>query len=151
LFWDRRIAVGKTFDRVIEQELDAARCVIVLWSSHSIESEWVRSEAGEGAARGILHPVWIEDMKLPLEFRRRQTSRLVDWQPGTQLTDFDQLVADMGTLGSSVASGPARARGPSGTAAVSAAEVDSLTTTPGGSASQERDFREQFPRGDRST
>ena len=32
VFWDRIIPTGKTFHLVIEEELDSARCVIVLWS-----------------------------------------------------------------------------------------------------------------------
>lgn len=95
VFWDRRIPTGKSFDQIIEQELDIARCVIVLWSQHSVVSDWVKVEASEGARRGILYPVWIEDVRIPLEFRRLQTARLVDWQPGTNHTEFDQLLADI--------------------------------------------------------
>jgi len=60
LFWDPDIPVGKTFDQVIEHQLDASRCIIVLWSRHSASSNWVKAEASEGARRGILHPVLIE-------------------------------------------------------------------------------------------
>jgi TPR repeat protein len=95
VFWDRRIPIGRSFDQVIEKELDAARCVIVLWSPHAIASHWVRAEAREGARREILHPVWVADVKVPLEFRALQSARLVDWQPGVQHTEFDQLLADI--------------------------------------------------------
>jgi hypothetical protein len=100
VFWDRRIPTGKSFDRVIEQELETARCVVVLWSQHSVVSDWVRIEAAEGAARGILHPVWIEDVRVPLEFRRLQTARLVDWRDEMPHAGFDALLADISeTLG----------------------------------------------------
>jgi peptidyl-prolyl cis-trans isomerase A (cyclophilin A) len=95
VFWDRRIPVGKSFDQVIEQHLDAARCVIVLWSEHSISSDWVKNEASEGARRRILHPALISDVKIPLEFRRLQAARLVDWQPGSPHDEFDQLLGDI--------------------------------------------------------
>ncbi len=63
VWWDRRIGMGSSFDVVIERELDAASCVVVVWSVHSIASEWVRSEANEGAERGILVPVQIDDVR----------------------------------------------------------------------------------------
>lgn len=95
VFWDRRIPVGKVFDQVIEQQLDAAQCLIVLWSEHSIVSDWVKTEASEGARRGVLHPALISDVKIPLEFRRLQTARLVDWQPGSPHEEFDQFLGDI--------------------------------------------------------
>ena len=95
VFWDRRIPVGKVFDQVIEQQLDATRCLIVLWSEHSIVSDWVKTEASEGARRGVLHPALISDVKIPLEFRRLQTARLVDWQPGSPHEEFDQFLSDL--------------------------------------------------------
>jgi len=45
---DRIIPPGITFDDVIEQNLDAAKCVIVLWSRESVKSKWVKTEASEG-------------------------------------------------------------------------------------------------------
>ena len=97
VFWDRRIPIGKSFDQVIEKELDAARCVIVLWSPHAVASDWVRAEAREGARRKILHPVWVKDVTVPLEFRALQTAHLVDWRPGEKHPEFDQLLTDITT------------------------------------------------------
>jgi hypothetical protein len=78
LWWDRDVLVGQSFSAVIEKELDGAYCVVVLWSSASIESDWVLNEAAEGARRKILVPVLIQDVRPPLEFRRLQTARLFD-------------------------------------------------------------------------
>ena len=61
VWWDRTILPGKTFDRVIESELNAATCVIVLWSKTSVESRWVRAEAGDALDKGRLIPVLLED------------------------------------------------------------------------------------------
>ena len=79
VWWDRKIDAGASFDRIIERELESARCVIVLWSGHSVESDWVRSEAAAAAERGVLMPVSIEAVRLPLEFRRKQTLDLSGW------------------------------------------------------------------------
>jgi hypothetical protein len=81
VFWDREIPVGLTWDDIVEKALDEAKCVVVLWSSASRNSEWVRIEANEGAERGILAPALLEDVKIPLRFRRIQAANLIGWTP----------------------------------------------------------------------
>jgi len=63
VWWDRVIPSGKTFDEVIEQAIDDAKCIVVLWSKISVKSSWVRTEAAEGAERGILVPIQIEEAR----------------------------------------------------------------------------------------
>lgn len=72
-WWDRNIDAGTSFDREIERAIDAAKCIIVVWSEQSIESDWVRNEATEGLDRGVLVPVTIDAVRPPLAFRRVQT------------------------------------------------------------------------------
>jgi formylglycine-generating enzyme required for sulfatase activity len=112
VWWDRTIPPGKTFDQVIEEALDAARCVVVVWSRASVASRWVRTEAGEGMQRDILVPVLIEpDVRLPLEFRRVQAAHLMDWQdtgPHLEFARLLQAVTDLiGPPVSVAASSPA--------------------------------------------
>lgn len=73
VWWDRQIDAGTAFDREIENAIDNAACVVVVWSTYSVEKEWVRDEANEGRERKCLVPVRIEDVKPPLAFRRIQT------------------------------------------------------------------------------
>jgi hypothetical protein len=82
VWWDRRIFIGEAFDKAIERELETAKAVVVLWSTHSIESEWVKNEAAVASERGVLVPAMIDPVKLPLEFRRKQTADLSDWRGG---------------------------------------------------------------------
>ena len=79
VWWDRRIIVGQAFDQTIERELGAAKSIVVLWSKYSITSEWVRNEAAVGAERGVLVPASLEPVQPPLEFRRKQTADLTNW------------------------------------------------------------------------
>lgn len=92
VWWDREIPHGKDFDLVIEQELSAARCAIVLWSRESVQSRWVRSEASAAADRECLIPVLIEEVELPLEFRQLQTAVLVGWNGDTKDPEFVRLL-----------------------------------------------------------
>jgi hypothetical protein len=98
VWWDRQIQVGRSFSEVIERELDQARCVIVLWSRHSLASDWVQNEAAEAARKRSLVPVRIEDVRPPLEFRRLQTADLFDWQRGFDSPEFDACLASIERL-----------------------------------------------------
>jgi hypothetical protein len=73
---DREIPPGRSFDETIEYALNSARCVVVLWSQDSVSSRWVRTEAAEGLARGILVPVLIDQVPIPLEFKRVEAADL---------------------------------------------------------------------------
>ena len=59
VWWDRQIRLGKRFHRVIQRELDAAVCVLVLWSEQALDSDYVRDEANEAQKRGALVSVLI--------------------------------------------------------------------------------------------
>jgi TonB family protein len=92
LYWDRQLLAGEVFDDVLEREINAARCVVVLWSSNSIASQWVRNEADEGASRSQMVSVRIEDIKLPLAFRRIQAADLIGWRGDPSDARLSELV-----------------------------------------------------------
>jgi len=75
LWWDRSLKVGGSFDKQIEDELDKSSCVLVFWSPDSIDSDWVRAEAGEGLEQGCLVQVLLDDLRPPLVFRQQQAFR----------------------------------------------------------------------------
>jgi putative lipoic acid-binding regulatory protein len=91
VWWDRNIQVGQAFDQAIENALDSAKCVVVLWSKHSISSEWVKNEAASAADSGKLVPALIDDVRLPLEFRRKQTANLIGWEQEPSHPGFQAL------------------------------------------------------------
>lgn len=119
VWWDRQIPAGRAYDQVIEQAIDAARCVVVLWSVTSTASEWVKTEAAEGARRQILVPVLLDAVKLPLEFRRLQAADLTSWDGSPDHPEFRKLaqavtllVAPSAQSGSDAAVQPAAATAP---------------------------------------
>lgn len=79
VWWDPGLLPGDQYDLEIERQIGAARCVIVVWSSASVDSKWVRSEASDGDDRKILLPVTIEPVRVPLAFRLLQTEDLSKW------------------------------------------------------------------------
>src|SRR4029077_4540985 len=91
VWWDRKIQAGQSFDQVIERELESSRCVVVLWSKESISSEWVKNEAALAAERGVLVPALIDNVRPPLEFRRRQAADLIGWERDPAHPGFQAL------------------------------------------------------------
>ncbi|MGZ9076495.1 MAG: toll/interleukin-1 receptor domain-containing protein [Burkholderiaceae bacterium] len=63
VWWDRNIITGQAFDHAIECESETAKSGVVLWSKHSIASEWVKSEAAVAAERGVLVPAVTPDRR----------------------------------------------------------------------------------------
>ena len=92
VWWDREILFGQPFDHAIEEQLNRARCVIVLWSPASVNSRWVKTEAAAAADRDRLIPVLIEDVPIPFEFKRIQTAMLPGWRGDREQPEFVRLV-----------------------------------------------------------
>lgn len=98
VWWDRRIPAGLTWRAVLERELKHMRCMVVLWSQHSVASEWVCEEAAEGRQLGRLVPVLIEHVRPPAGFREIQAADLVDWDGSQNFLGLRQLVEDIERL-----------------------------------------------------
>jgi hypothetical protein len=74
------------------------RCMVVLWSTHSVDSDWVKEEAEEARALGKLIPVLIEPVKPPVGFRSIQAADLTDWNGSRDALGARQLIADLESL-----------------------------------------------------
>ena len=98
VWWDRRIPTGKTWRALIEDGIRDMRCMVVLWSRHSVGSEWVNEEAEEGRAAGKLMPIMIERVKPPLGLRGIQATDLVGWDGSPDAAAIRQLVSDITTM-----------------------------------------------------
>ena len=72
VWWDRHIKGGAQYSKEIEQALHDADAVVVLWSSESVQSTWVRDEAAEGRDSGKLIPVTLDGALPPMGFRQFQ-------------------------------------------------------------------------------
>jgi adenylate cyclase len=79
VWWDPEISPGQEFDDQIEAEINSAKAVLVVWTSVSVASRWVRGEAREAAERGILVPVRFEQARLPMDVRAIHTTDLDGW------------------------------------------------------------------------
>src|SRR4051812_24698022 len=82
---DRHIHGGAEYNSAIENAVESADAVVVLWSGNSVRSAWVRDEAAEGRDAGKLVPVLIEAVKPPMGFRQYQTIDLAGWTGGKRI------------------------------------------------------------------
>ncbi|MGB8433611.1 MAG: toll/interleukin-1 receptor domain-containing protein [Burkholderiales bacterium] len=98
VFWDRHIPAGQSWRSHLGQALRDAKCVVVVWTHHSVASRWVMEEAEEGQQRGNLVPVLLDTVELPIGFRGVQAGDLREWQPDRPSPQFAQLVRDIGAL-----------------------------------------------------
>jgi TolB-like protein/Tfp pilus assembly protein PilF len=82
VWWDAQIGGGDEWRRSIERELDAAKCVLVVWSKRSTgpEGRFVRDEASRAMERDVYLPVRIDNVRLPLGFGETQALALTGWK-----------------------------------------------------------------------
>ncbi len=79
VFWDLEIPPGETWRSYIKKRLDESRCVLVVWSHHSITSDWVIAEADEAKKRGILVPALLDAVEPPFGFSHIHAADLSEW------------------------------------------------------------------------
>ena len=82
VWWDQHISTGEEWRQTIERQLDAAKCVIVAWSKHSVgpEGQFVRDEATRAQERRVYVPVTIDNVRIPLGFGENQATSLRAWR-----------------------------------------------------------------------
>ena len=93
VFWDRNILPGDRWEDVIEHAIEAAKCVVVVWTAKSVLSNWVREEASLGRERGVLVPVMMEATRIPLGFKAIQSADLTNWDGTISDNGFQIFVA----------------------------------------------------------
>jgi tetratricopeptide (TPR) repeat protein len=93
VWWDKNISGGAKFAAEIEQALNAADVVMVLWSAASVASPWVLDEAAEGRDTGRLLPVALDNCKPPLGFRQYQTIAVPGAPPDAAIDEIHNAIA----------------------------------------------------------
>lgn len=95
VWWDPKIPPGRRFADVIHEELEKARCVIVLWSKHSVKSHYVCEEAEFARGKGKLVPALVEETEIPIGFRTIEAANLVGWQFDDTNEEYLNLLAEL--------------------------------------------------------
>ena len=85
------IGGGASFSAEIEKALKDCDAVLVLWSADSVQSAWVRDEAGYGRDAGKLIPLSLDGTDPPLGFRQFQSIGLARWKGRHGPPDPDRI------------------------------------------------------------
>jgi adenylate cyclase len=76
---DDQLPAHRPYGDVIEENLRAARAVVVLWSSEACQSQWVRAEADYARQAGTLVQASLDGTIPPLPFNQIQCADLSGW------------------------------------------------------------------------
>ena len=107
VWFDERLPAHRAYSDVIEEQLEKARAVLVLWSADAAQSQWVRSEANRARESGRLVQVRLDDARLPMPFDQIQCADLRGWK-GSRNTAWDSVLASVSALAGDERSTPAR-------------------------------------------
>jgi len=114
VWWDAEIGGGARWRETILKNLEAAACVIVIWSRRSSGSdgEFVHDEASRAKRRNTYLPVRIDKVEPPLGFGESQALVLQGWRGNREDKRYQAVLrAVRSQLGAPVRSAP-RHRGP---------------------------------------
>jgi len=92
VWWDRELTPGDRFEEKIDEEIQLAACVLVVWTETSVLSRWVKNEALEGMDREILVPVLMDNVRLPVAFKQSQIADFTDWPESIRRREYESLV-----------------------------------------------------------
>ncbi len=95
VWWDREIHGGEDFSAKIEQEITAAKTVVVLWSAASQQSKWVRDEAAFARDANKLIPLKVDETEPPFGFRQVQAINFQGWKGDPTSSAFGNLLASL--------------------------------------------------------
>ena len=79
VWYDARLPAHRTYSDVIQEQLDAAKAVLIIWSDEAVQSQWVRSEADRARNNGTLIQLRIDDCSLPMPFDQIQCPLVRNW------------------------------------------------------------------------
>jgi tetratricopeptide (TPR) repeat protein len=98
VWFDEGIPAHRPFSEVIEEQLESARAVIVLWSREAVQSQWVRSEANRARETGRLIQVRLDDVRLPMPFDQIQCADLHGWRGKNSSVAWASVLASVAAL-----------------------------------------------------
>jgi ABC-type sugar transport system substrate-binding protein len=98
VWWDDELLPGERIAAVINEVLDKAACVIVVWSKLSSESNWVPDEAAYGRDHSLLIQVTFDGSRAPLGYQQLLVLDLGAWSGDLTDPRFQKVVTRIRSL-----------------------------------------------------
>jgi predicted ATPase/class 3 adenylate cyclase len=104
---DDQLLAHRSFTDSIEEQLDAADAVVVLWSSAAVGSEWVRAEASRARKSGKIVQIKLERCALPMPYDQIHCIDLSSWSGDFELPAWRALLASLAAVTGKARGAPA--------------------------------------------
>ena len=95
---DDELPAHRAYADVIRERLQAAKAVVVIWSSEAANSEWVRSEAERARSDHKLVQLTVDGAELPMPFDQIQCADLNGWTGEADAPGWRKVVASIADL-----------------------------------------------------
>ena len=104
---DDELPAHRSYAQVIEERLQAAKVVVVVWSAEAVRSEWVQSEADTARTDRKLVQLTIDGSRLPRPFDRIQCADMTGWSGDLADHGWKKVAASVAALIGGIAAEPA--------------------------------------------
>jgi adenylate cyclase len=95
---DDELPSHRSYSDVIEEQIQSAKAVVVIWSAEAVKSQWVRSEADRARASDKLVQLMVDGSRLPMPFDQIQCADLTGWTGDLDAHNWRKVVASVGDL-----------------------------------------------------
>ena len=98
---DDELPAHRAYAEVIEERINGAKAVVVLWSAEAARSHWVRAEADTARSRLTLVQVSLDGTLPPMPFNQIQCADLKAWDGQRTAAGWRKLIASVTELAGS--------------------------------------------------
>src|SRR5690242_7469929 len=95
---DDELPAHRSYAEVIEERINGASAVVVLWSAQAAKSQWVRAEADTARAALTLVQVTLDGTIPPMPFNQIQCADLKSWDGQRTSPGWKKLMASVAEL-----------------------------------------------------
>src|SRR5260370_4618058 len=103
---DDELPAHRAYAEVIEERLQSAKAVVVIWSAEAVKSEWVQSEADTARTDHKLVQLTVDGTKLPRPFDRIQCADMAGWTGDVESPGWRKVAASVAELIGVIAASP---------------------------------------------